>query len=93
MTQPSDPRPTDGSVDDLGPSWRWLCADEAGVVLSEPAVTFDSQQEAEDWLRDQFEELADDGVAAVTLMDSEHAVYGPMLLTADGDGPAAEAEF
>ena len=84
--------PTDGSVEDPA-SWRWLCADEAGIVMSEPAVTFASQQEAEDWLRDQFEELSDDGVAAVTLMDGEHAVYGPMFLTPDGDGPVAEAEF
>lgn len=93
MTVPSDPRPTDGSVDDLGPSWRWLYADEAGIALSEPAITFGSQQAAEDWLSESFEELSDDGVAAVTLMDGEHAVYGPMYLTADGGGSPAEAEF
>lgn len=82
----------DGSAEEPA-TWRWLHADEAGVVRSEPVVTFVSQQAAEDWLTEHFEELADDGVAAVTLMDGERAVYGPMYLTADGDGPAAEAEF
>jgi hypothetical protein len=92
MTVPTNRR-SDGSVDDVGPSWRWLFADEAGIAMAEPDVTFDSQREAEDWLREQFAELSDDGVAAVTLMDGEHAVYGPMFLTADGDGAVAEAEF
>jgi hypothetical protein len=92
MTRP-DPRPTDGSTDAGEPTWHWLCADEAGIAVSEPTPSFTSQQAAEDWLREQFEELADDGVAAVTLMDGERAVYGPMYLTADGNGPAAEAEL
>jgi hypothetical protein len=92
MTVPSAPRLPDGSVDDPA-NWRWMYADEAGIAMSEPDITFTSQQEAEDWLGDQFEQLSADGVAAVTLMDGEHAVYGPMFLTADGDGAAAEAEF
>ena len=92
MSGPPERRPTDGSVDEQA-TWRWLYADEAGVVLDEPVVTFGSQQAAEDWLTENFEELADDGVAAVTLVDGERAVYGPMYLTADGDGPAAESEF
>lgn len=92
MGVPSDRRPTDGSVEDPA-NWRWLYADEAGVVLTEPAVSFASQRAAEDWLAEQFQELADDGVATVTLMDGEHAVYGPMYLTADGGGPVAESEF
>ncbi len=92
MSVAPDHRSSDGSVDDAA-KWRWLCADEAGVVMSEPAVTFASQAAAEDWLGEQFEELSGDGVATVTLMDGEHAVYGPMYLTADGDGAAAEAEL
>lgn len=84
--------PTDGSVEEAA-NWRWLYADVAGVVLSEPAVVFGSQQAAEDWLSENFQELSDDGVGTVTLMDGEHAVYGPMYLTPDGDGPAAEAEI
>ncbi len=79
--------------DDPPPTWRWLFADEAGVVVTVPETVFDTQEDAEGWLRDEFEELAEDGIATVTLMDGEHAVYGPMYLAADGAGPAAEAEF
>ena len=38
-------------------------------------------------------EAVDAGIATVTLMDGEHAVYGPMYLTPDGGGAVAEAEF
>lgn len=75
------------------PAWRWLFADLAGVAIGEPDVAFESQEAAEEWLRDSFDELAEDGIATVTLMDGEHAVYGPMFLAPDGDGPVAEAEF
>lgn len=74
-------------------TWRWLFADQAGIVMTEPDVAFDSQEAAEDWLRDEFEELAEEGIATVTLMDGEHAVYGPMYLTPDGGGAVAEAEI
>lgn len=93
MSVAPEQRPTGAFTAGPEPTWRWLYADEAGVVRSEPSVAFASQQAAEDWLRDEFEMLADDGVAAVTLMDGEHAVYGPMYLTPDGDGPVAEAEI
>ena len=85
--------PLGGPAEEPPSTWRWLFADEAGIALTEPVVAFDSQQTAEDWLRTHFEELADDGVMAVTLVDGEHAVYGPMYLTPDGDGPTAEAEL
>ncbi len=75
------------------PTWRWLLADEAGVAMSEPDVAFPSQQAAEDWLQDNFQDLADAGVGTVSLNDGEHAVYGPMYLSPEGAGPAAEAEI
>ena len=74
-------------------TWRWLFADEAGVVVDGPDVAFDSQAGAEEWLRDEFEQLADDGIATVSLIDGEHSVYGPMFLGPDGTGPEAEAEI
>jgi hypothetical protein len=83
--------PPDEDAEDS--TWRWLLADQAGVVVSEPDVAFSSQQAAEEWLREQFEQLADDGVATVSLMDGEHVVYGPMYLAPEGDGPVAEAEI
>jgi hypothetical protein len=83
--------PPDEDAEDS--TWRWLLADQAGVVVSEPDVVFGSQEAAEEWLREQFEQLAEDGVATVSLMDGEHAVYGPMYLAPEGDGPVAEAEI
>ncbi|MET3803852.1 hypothetical protein ABIB25_000838 [Nakamurella sp. UYEF19] len=88
--EPDLPALLDG---DGTPAWRWLFADVAGVAVAEPDVAFESQEAAEDWLRESFAQLADDGIAAVTLMDGEHAVYGPMFLAPDGDGAVAEAEF
>jgi hypothetical protein len=75
------------------PTWRWLFADAAGVVLKGPEVVFTSQEAAEDWLREEFAELAEQGVATVSLVDGEHAVYGPMYLAPEGNGPVAEAEI
>jgi hypothetical protein len=60
--------------------WRWQATDEAGVARDEPSLRFTSQALAEQWLAEHFEDLADDGVAAVTLFDGERAVYGPMPL-------------
>jgi hypothetical protein len=90
MSQPLDVTPDEAEPE---PTWRWLLADVAGVVVPEPDVAFASQDAAEDWLRDQFEQLAEDGVATVSLIDGEHAVYGPMYLAPEADGPAAEAEI
>ncbi|MDQ2797669.1 MAG: hypothetical protein M3Y06_10985 [Actinomycetota bacterium] len=77
-------------------NWRWLFADAAGVAMSgtnAPEVIFVTQKAAEDWLGEEFQVLSDAGIATVTLMDGEHAVYGPMYLTPDGGGAVAEAEF
>jgi hypothetical protein len=60
--------------------WRWQGTDEAGVARGEPSVRFSSREAAEEWLAEHFEDLMDDGVAAVTLFDGEQAVYGPMSL-------------
>ncbi|SDO23238.1 hypothetical protein SAMN04515671_0235 [Nakamurella panacisegetis] len=91
----TDLGPFDGSATDPGEglAWRWLFADQAGIAVSEPDIAFTDQDEAEQWLRDHFETLAEDGIATVTLMDGEHAVYGPMYLTPEGGGQSAEAEF
>ncbi len=89
MSLPPDLPPDDEEE----PTWRWLLADVAGVVVPEPDVAFTSQEAAEDWLREQFDELAEDGVATVSLINGGHAVYGPMYLAPEADGPEAEAEI
>lgn len=60
--------------------YLWRYADEAGVVADGPAVSFESQEEAESWLSDSFGDLLDDGISAVSLFNDLQAVYGPMAL-------------
>jgi hypothetical protein len=95
MTLPDDSgNASDGVAPDDNPTtWRWLLTDQVGLEMPGPDVVFQSQSAAEDWLRESFEDLAEDGVATVSLVNGGHAVYGPMYLTADGDGPVAQAQL
>ena len=70
-------------------SWRWQFSDDADVAVEVLAPLFDSQQSAEEWLTGNFESLQAQGVAAVTLFDGEGAVYGPMSLAPDDQGPSS----
>ncbi len=76
-----------GFVDVEATDWYWLYADEAGVEVSGPPVSFSDQISAENWLRDNFDELQDMGVVTVSLMDGERAFYGPMFLAPEAPGP------
>lgn len=72
-------------------SWTWRYEDESGTTLDEPDdEVFESRSDAESWLGENFGDLADRGVSAVTLLDGETRVYGPMSLsaadTADEEG-------
>ena len=60
--------------------YLWRYADEAGVVADGPAVSFESQDEAESWLSESYADLLDEGIAAVSLFNDLQAVYGPMAL-------------
>jgi hypothetical protein len=63
--------------------WNWTYLDaDAGAMTGEALVTtgFPSQGEAENWLGEQWRELADQGVDAVTLEHEGTVVYGPMSL-------------
>lgn len=61
-------------------AFRWRYLDDAGNETTGPDETFADQTEAEAWLTDEWSELLDDGVDAVTLLDAEAEVYGPMSL-------------
>jgi hypothetical protein len=66
--------------------WTWTYFDaDATVMTGEALVTtgFPSQSEAESWLGEQWRELAEAGVEAVTLEHEDAVVYGPMSLRAD----------
>ncbi len=52
-----------------------------GAELSAPvSPPHGNQSDAESWLGEQWRELADAGVAAVTLFEDDRKVYGPMSL-------------
>ncbi|MGI8721788.1 MAG: hypothetical protein ACR2JG_06120 [Geodermatophilaceae bacterium] len=63
--------------------WTWRYEDEEGATLDAPEPeAFESRSDAESWLGENFAELAEDGVVAVTLFDGETKIYGPMSLAA-----------
>jgi hypothetical protein len=59
---------------------RWRYQGLAGEPAPGPDKTFDDQTEAEQWLGDEWQDLLDGGVAAVTLLDGDSVIYGPMSL-------------
>lgn len=53
-----------------------------GSALNEPvSPAHANQSDAESWIGEQWRELADAGVAQVTLFDGDRKVYGPMPLS------------
>lgn len=62
--------------------WRWVPAGSESD-LPEAAESFGSQAEAEAWLTAHFLDLADAGVAEVSLYEEDRLVYGPMSLDAE----------
>jgi hypothetical protein len=65
--------------------WTWTFLDAKGVAMSGEglvATGFPSQSDAETWFGEQWRELADAGVEAVTLQHEGTVVYGPMSLRA-----------
>jgi hypothetical protein len=66
--------------------WWWRLEDGLGneVEASEDLAgqRFVSQADAESWVGEIWTELAEEGVASVTLFEGERAVYGPMSLSA-----------
>ena len=71
-------------------SWIWRCFDPAGKQMSPegvPTPTFSAQGDAETWLGENWRELADAGVSAVTLFSEGAEVYGPMSLLSAADDP------
>lgn len=63
-------------------AWTWRYEDAQGQPLDElEPETFTSRGDAESWIGEAWRDLADDGVAQVTLLDGDRAVYGPMSLS------------
>ena len=66
--------------------WTWRLLDADGEDVDVPADyggrRFASQADAESWVGEIWSDLAELGVAAVTLMETDRVVYGPMPLHA-----------
>lgn len=66
--------------------WWWRLENAAGAEVSVAEELADqrfaSQADAESWVGEIWSELADQGVAAVTLFEYDRQVYGPMSLHA-----------
>jgi hypothetical protein len=61
--------------------WTWRMESADGSALTEVASpTHPNQSDAESWLGEQWRELADNGVARVTLLEDGAEIYGPMSL-------------
>jgi hypothetical protein len=64
-------------------TWTYLDADAAAMTGGSLVSTgFPSQSDAETWLGEQWRDLAEAGVEAVTLEHEGAVVYGPMSLRA-----------
>jgi hypothetical protein len=68
-------------------SWYWRLEDPTGAAVDPAALGVqvpesDNQGDAESWLGENWRELLDKGVSAVTLFDGDEKVYGPMGLSA-----------
>jgi hypothetical protein len=67
-------------------SWRWRLHDASGADVSDQhdpsgrELRFPSQGDAETWVGEMWRDLAEAGVDAVTLLEGDREVYGPMSL-------------
>lgn len=63
--------------------FRWTYLDETGAPAQPeqaPRTGFPNQAEAEAWIGENWQELADAGVDSVVLWEGEDEIYGPMSL-------------
>lgn len=66
-------------------SWSWNYVDRDGNVVENPTAPcvttlFPTQADAEAFVSDTWRELRASGIGAVTLLDGDRVVYGPMSL-------------
>lgn len=73
-------------MSDMSESYRWRLEDASGQALPEGpehSVPFPTQADAEAWFAESWEDLANAGVAQVSLLHEAEVVYGPMPLSAE----------
>ena len=62
--------------------WWWQQLDADGQVIAAERTEFPTRSDAESWLGEAYPDLAEEGVASVTLFEGDREVYGPMSLAA-----------
>ncbi|SDR85544.1 hypothetical protein SAMN04488570_0569 [Nocardioides scoriae] len=82
MSTPQDPNPTFSSRRPDDVPWWWQLLDADGAVVVQERTEFPTRGDAETWLGEVYPDLAEQGVAAVTLLEGDREVYGPMSLEA-----------
>ena len=88
MTHSTEPSGFLGERGAPGAVWGWRLLDADGKEVSADDAglgrgpRFTSQGDAESWLGESWRELVDEGVDAVTLLEGDREVYGPMSLQA-----------
>ena len=60
--------------------WRYETTDSGTVTSAEASPSFTSQADAESWVGEEWERLLKAGIDAVTLLEDDREVYGPMSL-------------
>jgi hypothetical protein len=67
-------------------TWTWTYEGPDGVAVTPKDAPeqpdFPTQADAESWVGETWRELLEAGVHAVTLMEDDRRVYGPMGLSA-----------
>jgi hypothetical protein len=68
-----------------GISWWWKLLDASGAEVTPDGgrQEFPTRSDAESWVGETWADLADQGVASVTLYEGQREVYGPMSLAAE----------
>lgn len=64
-------------------AWHWRYLDDQGATIDDgglPRPEFPNQADAETWVGEAWPDLLDGGVDAVTLLEDDRVVYGPMGL-------------
>lgn len=85
MTNSLEPSNQFSSEPSSSPAWRWRLENSAGAEVEAEGIgspEFPSQSDAESWVGEVWRELLDAGVDAVTLLEGDRQVYGPMSLHA-----------
>jgi hypothetical protein len=83
MTHSPEPSSFPSSLTPSVP-WWWQLLDADGRVIEpdDGRQEFPTRADAESWVGEFWPDLAETGVAAVTLFEGDREVYGPMPLSA-----------